>query len=399
MTDARQDSGEPIDVRLLARHDLSHEAFPGGRNEGLRVFFVTDVHRELWRHAAIDTSVEICGVLVGSWHRDESGPFVKVTNSIRGDGAQTRFAEVTFTHETWAKINAEMDTKFSNLSIVGWYHTHPDFGIFLSDRDRFIHEHFFSGPGQIAHVIDPIRMTEGVFIWRDAKPTPCEHYWVGDRILVGSEAGPDRPADRELGLRSQAAASGKPPGSPQTSGHAVEPSGAPRNFLLGFGPLLAFALVFFLGYLLANLFAAWEHQRFVERVLASNGFVAVLRLGLADELDRLRGELAAMVPPLETLGSKSDKADEQLVELRTHLLAAVRRTDAIKDQYGNTSAEDDLLKRMLRDRLLKNQSNRLPDLSNPEAQKSKDLATPADPSSSAKQSPSETPVTKPGNGN
>ena len=84
---------------------------------------------------------------MGTWHRDEAGPFVKIVESIRGEGAETRFAEVTFTHQTWAKINAEMDTKFSKLSIVGWYHTHPDFGIFLSDRDRFIHEHFFSGPG------------------------------------------------------------------------------------------------------------------------------------------------------------------------------------------------------------------------------------------------------------
>ena len=184
-----QNDGDPIDVRLLAREDLPHEAFPGGRNEGLRVFFTPEVHQALWRHAVLDTSVEICGVLVGSWHRDQAGPFVKIVESIRGEGAETRFAEVTFTHETWAKINAEMDNKFSKLSIVGWYHTHPDFGIFLSDRDRFIHEHFFSGPGQIAHVIDPIRKTEGVFIWRNAKPSLCEHFWVGDRILAPAEGG------------------------------------------------------------------------------------------------------------------------------------------------------------------------------------------------------------------
>ena len=52
---------------------------------------------------------------------------------------------------------------FANARIVGWYHTHPDFGIFLSDYDVFIHQHFFSGPGQIALVIDPVRKLEGVF--------------------------------------------------------------------------------------------------------------------------------------------------------------------------------------------------------------------------------------------
>ena len=169
MTDA---SSRPDQIRStfacwLARISRTRR-FRAGRNEGFRVFFSPEVHAAIWKHAAEDTSVEICGVLVGSWHRDPAGPFVKIIESIRGEGAETRFAEVTFTHQTWAKINAEMDTRFTDLSIVGWYHTHPDFGIFLSDRDRFIHEHFFCGPGQVAHVIDPIRQIEGVFVWRDA---------------------------------------------------------------------------------------------------------------------------------------------------------------------------------------------------------------------------------------
>ena len=88
MTDARSRPDDSIDVRLLARQDLPHEAFPGGRNEGFRVFFSPEVHAALWKHAVEDTSVEICGVLVGSWHRDEGGPFVKITESIRGEGAR-----------------------------------------------------------------------------------------------------------------------------------------------------------------------------------------------------------------------------------------------------------------------------------------------------------------------
>ena len=182
--------------------------FPGRSQRGIPRVFRPEVHAALWKHAGEDTSVEICGVLVGTWHRDEVGPFVKVVESIRGEGAETRFAEVTFTHQTWAKINAEMDTTFAHLKIVGWYHTHPDFGIFLSDRDRFIQEHFFSGPGQIAHVIDPVRGTEGVFIWRDGKPTLAEHFWVGDRILTGSDS-------REAG---EAAGPGAPGASPAAPG-------------------------------------------------------------------------------------------------------------------------------------------------------------------------------------
>ena len=186
MTDAHSQADDSIDVRMLARQDLPHEAFPGGRNEGFRVYFTPEVHAALWKHAGEDTSVEICGVLVGSWHRDEVGPFVKVVESIRGEGAKTRFAEVTFTHQTWAKINAEMDTKFTTLTIVGWYHTHPDFGIFLSDRDRFIQEHFFSGPGSGRPRDRPdSARSRGSSSGETASRAWPSHFWVGDRVVIG----------------------------------------------------------------------------------------------------------------------------------------------------------------------------------------------------------------------
>src|SRR5262245_10529626 len=251
------------DIRLLAREELPDAVFPGGRNEAFRVYFTPEVHAALWKHAGEDTSVEICGVLVGTWHRDEVGPFAKVVESIRGEGAETRFAEVTFTHQTWAKINAEMDTKFAHLKIVGWYHTHPDFGIFLSDRDRFIQEHFFSGPGQIAHVIDPIRKSEGVFIWRDGEPELGEHFWVGDRIVTGVPSAVESSNEPGGDPRRRG-----PRGGPASAGPAPErntdPAGVPGTLFPPPGRLMIYGGVFLTGYLLATVASAWERQRLVE---------------------------------------------------------------------------------------------------------------------------------------
>jgi proteasome lid subunit RPN8/RPN11 len=351
MSETRLGTNEPIDVRLLARQDLPHEAFPGGRNEGFRVFFTPEVHAAVWQHAALETSVEICGVLVGSWHRDEVGPFVKVSASIRGEGADTRFAEVTFTHETWAKINHEMDTRYSNLSIVGWYHTHPDFGIFLSDRDRFIQEHFFSGPGQVAHVIDPIRKIEGLFVWRDGKPALAKHYWIGDRILGGTAAGQQTGPHPPPEPRPGAARSGGPIAAAPAQEGTQDSVRRLGDWLPPSGRLFIYGGVFLLGYLLAKILTAWERQRFVENVLVSNGFVAVLRLDLSDELDRLRGDLAAILGKLESIGSQGQTSSESIAESRAKLAEAARRIGAIKARYGNTAAEDDLLRRFFRDKL------------------------------------------------
>ena len=155
-------------------------------------------------------------------------------------------------------------------------------------------------------------------------------------------------------MRSRSSPQGRTAGyAPGTSSGTAAPESPRESFRDVRSGCLLYGLVFFLGYLLANILSAWEHQRFVESVLASNGFVAVLRLGLADELDGLRGDLAGMVRPLEAIGSKTREAGGT-ARRDPHATGqtAARRTAAIKAQYGNTSAEDDLLKRMLRDRLV-----------------------------------------------
>ena len=44
-----------------------------------------------------------------------------------------------------------------NLRIVGWWHSHPNFGCFLSPVDLHTQEYFFPESYQVALVIDPIR--------------------------------------------------------------------------------------------------------------------------------------------------------------------------------------------------------------------------------------------------
>ncbi len=56
--------------------------------------------------------------------------------------------------------------------------------------------------------------------------------------------------------------------------------------------------VFLVGYLLANMYSGWERQRFVESWVDSNKVESLLRVGLADELDRLYRDLAAVAGPL-----------------------------------------------------------------------------------------------------
>ena len=49
--------------------------------------------------------------------------------------------------------------------MVGWYHTHPGWGVFLSGMDLFICNNFFNRPLDVALVIDPCAGDRGWFQW------------------------------------------------------------------------------------------------------------------------------------------------------------------------------------------------------------------------------------------
>lgn len=105
--------------------------------------------------------------------------------------------------------------------------------------------------------------------------------------------------------------------------------------------------IFFLGYLLATVYAAWERWRYVEAEVASNGVAAMLRLGLADQLDALQRDLAAVGRPLDAAQAKSPQADLASGDVRQQLAAVSRRVGMIKATYGNTPDVDEYLRRLL----------------------------------------------------
>ena len=78
-------------------------------------------------------------------------------------------------------LNDTLWERYPNESavMVGWYHTHPGFGIFLSAYDMFIQRNFFSNPWQIAMVVDPRRQELGFFHWRNDEVLDCGFVCLG----------------------------------------------------------------------------------------------------------------------------------------------------------------------------------------------------------------------------
>jgi proteasome lid subunit RPN8/RPN11 len=132
----------------------------------LPIFIDLDTMAEIEAHAQSDTGVELGGVLLGGQFDDEEGrAFVLVLDSVRAEHYESSGSHFKFTHDTWTEITRRREEFSDDLQMVGWYHTHPDLGVFLSGMDRFICEHFFDRPLDVALVVDPVGSDRGWFYW------------------------------------------------------------------------------------------------------------------------------------------------------------------------------------------------------------------------------------------
>ena len=161
------------DISKIDESDLAFRMLSigtGKREKRFQAVAKRSVLNSIYAHGQSVHDTEVCGVLVGDLYRDALGPVLHIEAAIAGQHAAGQTAQVTFTAETWAHIQSEMEQRYPDKKILGWYHTHPGFGIFLSDMDVFIHENFFGLPWQVAFVYDPHSTEEGLFVWRKGKP-------------------------------------------------------------------------------------------------------------------------------------------------------------------------------------------------------------------------------------
>ncbi len=152
--------------------------------KGVYVLINQSASDSILNYAQSDTSCELGGVLLGSYIEKEGKYLVRVEAAVEALYSEARRTNIKFTHKTWEYIDQVKEEKYPETRIVGWYHTHPGFGIFLSKHDQFIHSNFFNLPWQVAYVIDPIQGLDGFFGWLD-------HSIV--KIPFKTQLNPDKP--------------------------------------------------------------------------------------------------------------------------------------------------------------------------------------------------------------
>lgn len=152
------------------------------------IYIAQKVYRKIHQFTEGKTENESGGILVGEFVEEFGKQNILIEGFIEAKHCEATPQTLTFTHETWEAVDKEMEKKHKGKSIVGWIHTHPDFGIFLSNYDTFIQENFFKEENQIAYVIDPIRGEEGFYFWEEGKIERCPGFYLYDKTGVPIKA-------------------------------------------------------------------------------------------------------------------------------------------------------------------------------------------------------------------
>jgi proteasome lid subunit RPN8/RPN11 len=146
------------------------------------------VYDEVTAHLGSDTAREHGGLLLGHERQvSENEVEVWITHSLQATHTEATSARLTFTEETWAEFDRQTELLCGlglNLRRVGWYHSHPNHGVFLSSYDLNVCAEF-TRPTHVALVVDPVRNEGGFFVrgedgYRPHKP---QGFWesLGDR--------------------------------------------------------------------------------------------------------------------------------------------------------------------------------------------------------------------------
>jgi len=129
------------------------------------LFFISvskEVLRKVEQHAKSRLEEEVLGILIGRME-DQAPDVLIIEDAISGETIFEKH-RVTMPKETIAKIADDIIAGRIEGNVVGWYHSHPGFGLFLSDLDIATQAKLqqFS-PYIVAIVIDPEKDEVGFF--------------------------------------------------------------------------------------------------------------------------------------------------------------------------------------------------------------------------------------------
>jgi len=130
------------------------------------IYIDKQAYDAIHHHGAATPQREVVGILLGNFSEDSTGKYrVDIVGIVESDYATGNQTQAQFTHQVWLQLVESAQRKYPDQKVVGWYHTHPGFGAFMSDDDVNAHRVAFSHPWHVAAVCDPVKNELCFFGW------------------------------------------------------------------------------------------------------------------------------------------------------------------------------------------------------------------------------------------
>lgn len=128
-------------------------------------------------HSLSNTQSELGGVLLGHAWQHHGTLFVAVEAALPAVSDDHGPVHFTFNANGWAQLHKDRAARYPDLQIVGWFHTHPNLGVFYSSDDVVVHSAAFTQPWHVGLVVDPVRREACYFGWQGDTLTPIAGFY------------------------------------------------------------------------------------------------------------------------------------------------------------------------------------------------------------------------------
>ncbi len=147
------------EIRVLPPPPQNRIVHPEDPSEGsFEIYFTKISMDQIIEHckAYADRRLEVMGFLIGDVYKWKNRRFTLVKEVVSTDLDATNIS-VKFHKEGFEGLFEKLDDLNYDYVIVGWYHSHPGLGCFMSSKDMETQKRMFNQPFHTALVVDPVR--------------------------------------------------------------------------------------------------------------------------------------------------------------------------------------------------------------------------------------------------
>ncbi|MDZ7265787.1 MAG: Mov34/MPN/PAD-1 family protein [candidate division KSB1 bacterium] len=147
-----------------------------------QVYIEQHTFEKVRQHARRDPTRECFGLLLGNAYVDPARQllWIHLQEAVPAQDTHASLASVEVSIREFHRLNEEVDRIWKDsrgtTRKIGWYHSHPNFGVFMSETDRANQRLFYGQDYHVALVVDPVRDLAGCF--RGADSEACDYLLV-----------------------------------------------------------------------------------------------------------------------------------------------------------------------------------------------------------------------------